>query len=102
MPRKFESGRVADQRVETDTILLAILAVLVDEREARAVDHPGQTKTEVLLSDAGLGAPTIAQLLNKQPAAVRMAISRARPRKQIPARDRVPGGSEEVGNARDS
>jgi len=62
-------------------VLLAILAILVDDREARASERPKQAKTEILLADAGLAVSTIATLLNKQPAAVRMSIARARTRK---------------------
>jgi hypothetical protein len=61
-------------------VLLAILAILIDEREARAADRPKQSKTELLLADAGLPFGTIAILLNKQPDAVRMSIARARTR----------------------
>jgi DNA-directed RNA polymerase specialized sigma24 family protein len=60
------------------TLLRAILALLVDDRESHAADRPGQAKTEVLLADAGLGAGDIAVLLNKKPEAVRKALSRAR------------------------
>jgi DNA-directed RNA polymerase specialized sigma24 family protein len=64
-----------------EALLRAMLALMVDEREHRAIDRPDQAKTEVLLADAGLGAGDIAPLLNKQPNAVRMSLSRAR-RKQ--------------------
>lgn len=64
-----------------DDLLRAMLALMVDDREARAADRPGQIKTEVLLAEAGLGAGQIATLLNKQPGAVRMTLSRTR-RKQ--------------------
>jgi DNA-directed RNA polymerase specialized sigma24 family protein len=64
-----------------DALLRAMLALMVDEREARAADRPNQAKTEVLLADAGLGTADIAALLSKQPDAVRMTLSRAR-RKQ--------------------
>ncbi len=69
---RFPSG------LDTDSILLAILSLLVDEREQRALSRPSQTKTEVVLADAGLPHGVIARMLNKQPDAVRMAITRAR------------------------
>lgn len=59
-------------------LLRAMLALMVDEREARTADRPGEAKTEVLLAEAGLGAGEIATLLNKQSAAVRKTLSRAR------------------------
>ena len=58
-----------------DTPLLrAILALLVEQHEARGEGR----RTEILLADAGLGARDIAAITGKQPAAVRMALSRAR------------------------
>jgi hypothetical protein len=63
--------------VATETLLRAILALMIDEREARP-PHERDVRTEVLLADAGLNAGDIAELTGKQPAAVRMAISRAR------------------------
>lgn len=64
----------------TDQLLRAILALLIDERESRGIEPPTQ-RTEVLLANAGLGATEIAQLTGKQPAAIRMALSRARAKK---------------------
>jgi DNA-directed RNA polymerase specialized sigma24 family protein len=61
----------------TDTLLKAILALMVDEREARPASDR-ERRTEVLLASAGLGASEIAELTGKQPGAVRMALSRAR------------------------
>lgn len=58
-------------------VLRAILAVLVDQRDALAAERPGQPRTEVMLASAGLTHQTIAQLLGKNPDAVRMAIARA-------------------------
>ncbi len=71
----------ANEEPGIEGLLRAMLALMVDEREARATDRPGQAKTEILLADAGLAASDIATLLNKQPGAVRMTLSRAR-RKQ--------------------
>jgi hypothetical protein len=58
-------------------LLMAILALLIDERESRPPEQRGR-RTEIVLADAGLGAREIATLTGKQPAAVRMALSRAR------------------------
>ncbi len=61
----------------TEALLKAILALMVDQRETR----PGPEltrRTELLLADAGLAASQIAELTGKQPSAVRMTLSRAR------------------------
>lgn len=67
--------------VGTDDLLKAILAVLVDERDTRSSERPDQVRTEILLANAGLGHQVIAQLLGKNPDAVRMLLARARPPK---------------------
>jgi hypothetical protein len=80
MRRRPEQGQSKEKIAlpsERD-ILLAILALLVDEREIRAAERPKQTKTELLLADAGLPLSTIATLLNKQTDAIRMSVTRAR------------------------
>jgi len=59
-------------------ILMAILALLADERKSRTRDDVDQTPTEVLLSEVGLDNATIAAILRKKPDAIRMAISRAK------------------------
>jgi DNA-directed RNA polymerase specialized sigma24 family protein len=64
--------------LSTDDILLAILAVLVNNREQIIADRPDQVRTEIVLANAGLSYGTIARLLGKKPDAVRMMISRAR------------------------
>ena len=43
-----------------NAVLLAILALLVDEREARLAERPEASKTETILSDCGLDATAIA------------------------------------------
>jgi DNA-directed RNA polymerase specialized sigma24 family protein len=62
----------------TDDLLRAIVALLADERDRRVQDDASARKTEVLLADAGLSYQLIAQLIGKQPDAVRKAISRAK------------------------
>jgi hypothetical protein len=64
--------------VGIETALTGILAVLVDEREARIADKYQPRKTEVLLAEAGLSYGEIATLLNKDYNAVRMAVTRSR------------------------
>jgi DNA-directed RNA polymerase specialized sigma24 family protein len=78
----------------SDEILLAILALLIDEREAHAQTRPNAVKTEILLADAGLPQRTIATMLGKQEAAVRMAISRAKAKTdKSPTKKVEPNGS---------
>jgi hypothetical protein len=62
---------------ETPVLLRAMLALMIDEREARRPEQRGE-RTEVLLANAGLGATQISELTGKQAAAIRMSLSRAR------------------------
>lgn len=71
MTEESSSGEVA-------TLLRALVALAIQDREERTSVSPGGPKTEVILSGAGLDAPLIASLMGKTPASVRMAISRAR------------------------
>jgi DNA-directed RNA polymerase specialized sigma24 family protein len=74
MPDEEQSPHTLD----LETIGLAILTLLVDEREARVASVPGARRTEVLLSQAGLTSARIASMLEKTPGAVRMAVSRSK------------------------
>jgi DNA-directed RNA polymerase specialized sigma24 family protein len=67
-----------DPWVTADTALAGILALLVDEREARVAEEKNAEKTEVLLAKAGLAAPEIAPLVGKNADAVRKTIQRGR------------------------
>lgn len=65
--------------VDQEKALAGILALLVAEREERlnGVDEARKAiKTELLLAGAGLGAPEIARLVEKNVEAVRKAIQR--------------------------
>lgn len=53
-------------------------ATLMMHIEQRSEDQQGQVRNELLLARAGFTAPEIAEILNKQVSAVRMALSRAR------------------------
>jgi DNA-directed RNA polymerase specialized sigma24 family protein len=70
--------RPAPPEVATNDVLKAILIVLLDEREAKASERPGQVRSELMLADAGMSYQVIAKLLGKNPDAVRMTIARAR------------------------
>jgi hypothetical protein len=71
---------VTDQGLDTNQILLALLALAVDEREALVRDGAdGRAKTELVLHGAGLGNNAIGALLNKQPKMVAQTIRRAEP-----------------------
>jgi DNA-directed RNA polymerase specialized sigma24 family protein len=63
---------------DLSAIGLAILTLLVDEREARIATDKTAPPAEVLLDKVGLNSTQIAGLLRKQPSAVRMTLSRAR------------------------
>jgi DNA-directed RNA polymerase specialized sigma24 family protein len=62
---------------QSESLLKAIAALLIEQRESRPPE-PDQRRTEVLLDSVGLSAIEIAELTGKQPAAVRMTLSRAR------------------------
>ncbi|MFC6157187.1 hypothetical protein [Kribbella jiaozuonensis] len=68
----------------TEELLLGILTLLADEREQRIKDSSSEPRTELLLSNAGLGNDVIARAVNKNPDAVRMVIARAK--KSVPAK----------------
>ncbi len=70
----------ADDQVgaQIGQLLMALLILAVDEREARSEDRPRQIKSEVLLARSGLSSGVIATLMNKQPGAVRTTLSRAK------------------------
>ena len=77
-PKRSSVPATADESIPGEReILMAILALMVDEREAQLAASPGRRRTELVLADVGLQAPAIAALLNKQIATVRMAIYRA-------------------------
>ena len=63
------------QNLSIESLLLALLTLQIDEREKNGVADD-QLKTEVLLSKAGLTYQQIATMMNKNPDAVRMMLSR--------------------------
>lgn len=81
----FESVGILD----TNSVLLAILTLMVDERERAAKLDPSMNKTEVLLDSVGLSHSQIAKILSKNTAAVRMMVARskAKTRKSISSPD---------------
>lgn len=75
--------------LDTNSVLLAILTLMVDERERTAKLDPSMNKTEVLLDSVGLSYSQIAKILSKNTAAVRMMVARskAKTRKSISSPD---------------
>lgn len=69
------------QVLPSEVALAGILALLIEEREERGREGKSAEKIEVLLSKAGLSNEEIAAVTGKQPSAVRMAVSRAKPKK---------------------
>lgn len=65
-------------------LLMALVALLVEEREVTRAPGEGRPRTELLLHAVGLGNVTIGRVMNKHPDAVRMVIARAStpPKKQ--------------------
>ena len=76
--------------LDNNSVLLAILTLMVDERERAVKLDPGMNKTEVLLDSIGLSYSQIAKVLGKNTAAVRMMItrSRAKTKKSVNSSDR--------------
>ena len=76
--------------LDTNSVLLAILTLMVDERERVAKLDPSMNKTEILLDSVGLSYSQIAKVLGKNTAAVRMMItrSRAKTKKSVNSSDR--------------
>jgi DNA-directed RNA polymerase specialized sigma24 family protein len=66
--------------IPPESTMAGLLALLVDEREARTRDDKEARKTEVLLADAGLSVDDIATVMGKNPGAVRKSIQRGRGR----------------------
>lgn len=75
--------------LDTNSVLLAILTLMVDERERAVKLDPSMNKTEVLLDSVGLSHSQIAKILSKNTAAVRMMVARskAKTRKSISSPD---------------
>ena len=69
--------------LDTNQILLALLAIAVDDREAALADTSGRAKTELVLHGAGLDNATIGTLLNKPQKSVGQTIRRATDAKDI-------------------
>lgn len=60
------------------TLLLAILAVLLEQRADRISNGAQLEKPELLLSRLGLPPPVISAALGKQPDAIKKAIQRSK------------------------
>ena len=71
-------GQAGSAEPSANVLLKAILAVLLDERESRLSGEPDYIKPELLLASAGMSYQAIAQVLGKNPDAVRMMIARSR------------------------
>ena len=67
-------------RISLEAGMAGVLALLVDERERHVKTDREASKTEVLLSNAGLSVEDIQAASGKNPAAIRKAIQRARAR----------------------
>ena len=73
---KDENASIVTGALSVESLLLALLTLQIEEREAKGFDLD-RTKTEVLLASAGLSYQQIAAMMNKKPDAVRMMLSRA-------------------------
>ena len=62
--------------LETNQILLALLALAVDDQAGLGDGRPDRAKTEFVLHGAGLDNTTIGALLNKPPKTVGQTIRR--------------------------
>lgn len=66
---------MADERSFAEKVSMANMLLMLEQRTP---DQQIKERDELLLQRAGFTSAEIADLLNKQPAAVRMAISRAK------------------------
>lgn len=72
------NGRGVDRHeVEAPKAMTGILAVMIEERDARLAGNREATSIEVLLASIGFSNEDIAAVTGKRPDAVRMAIARA-------------------------
>ncbi len=81
----------------TESIQIAILSLMIEEREARP-DTDARMKIELLLANAGVDITTIARLLNKSQEAVRKSISRAKAREGGTTRSESVSFSDPIGS----
>jgi len=77
--------RETPQSVSVEDLLLALVTLEVDRRES--TNKESGVKTELLLSNAGLGASQIAKIMGKNPNAVRMMIARSKTVKRAKGKD---------------
>ncbi len=89
--KKVSNGNNHSADLSEREVLMAILAMLVDEREAKMESDPARRRTELVLAGAGLSAATIAALLNKRVGTVEMAIYRDKKKSQ---NGKASGGSD--------
>lgn len=68
---------MSDQTGTSDALLVALLALLIEERSASKKGE-GLRKPEVLLDDCGIPRDVSARILGKSSEAVRKAVERAR------------------------
>jgi DNA-directed RNA polymerase specialized sigma24 family protein len=64
--------------IGADVAMAGVLALLVDEREARVKEDKTVAKTEVLLANVGLSVDDIQALTGKKSDAIRKTIQRGR------------------------
>lgn len=84
-----DESQTRASRVTSETLLTAILAILVDERESGALHRDKQQRIEILLADAGLTPGATARVLNKRVNTIHVTLRRDREKRAKSA-----GGSE--------
>ena len=74
------SDRMSKDRahITSGAATAGLLALAVDEREARTKDDKDAVKTEVLLWNAGLSIEEIAALMGKKYDAIRVSLQRSK------------------------
>jgi hypothetical protein len=78
MPTPKDQTAGAAAPPDLAVVAMAVLTMLVDEREQRVASQPDALATEVLLGEAGLTSTQIGALVRKAPGSVRAAQSRAK------------------------
>lgn len=75
MSKEKTTPTTASATLSAESLLLGLLTLQIEEREAKGFDL-NRTKTEILLASAGLTYQQIAAMMNKNPDAVRMMLVR--------------------------
>jgi DNA-directed RNA polymerase specialized sigma24 family protein len=87
-----DAGGSEGVHAKTEELLLAIFALMADERNRTAATDSSLERTELVLANAGLDYRVIASLLGKNPNAVYMLLQRATQAEKAKKTKKATGG----------